>query len=229
MWLSIKKRSTESFSKLFFLCLSETASYCIVCCCSICWPCHLLLSAVTWFFFVKGKKGDTLFPGDVTVRLKWRKRCQFHLSIFNNSFLLSFPAGSKLSEKPIKPVPGTPSPKLNGGCIYSERLLMSVKCTSFKMNNFGPIWAQSARGLMRSKRVAVSLTVKQTGSRKILDWNHKIILLNQTLLEHITYLKFIYLESRIKLETSWCPAKLYVCNDEAPPCRSTCNKYDFLH
>lgn len=74
-------------------------------------------------------------------------------------------------------------------------------------------YSPRTRGLMRSKRVPVSLTVKQTGSHKILDWNHKIILLN----EHITYLKFIYLESRIKLETSWCPAKLYVCNDEAPP------------
>lgn len=79
---------------------------------------------------------------------------------------------------------------------------------------------------MRSKRVPVSLTVKQTGSRKILDRNHKIILLNQTFLEHITYLKFIYLGSRIKLETSCCPAKLYVCNDEALPCRSTYCQYD---
>lgn len=58
MWLSIKKKK-----ELLQTHFSAPVLLYSVLCCSICWPCHLLPSAVTWFFLANGKKGDALSWG----------------------------------------------------------------------------------------------------------------------------------------------------------------------
>ncbi len=164
-------------------------------CCLICWPCHpLLVCSHLIFLCEREKRRHTNCLG--ILLYAWNDKsdanliCQsfFHLNALF-IFALSFPAGSKLSEKPIKPVPGTPSPKLNGGCtvitkqgfhlkdhlwvlsephlgciILAENLLyLATECNG-TLNSLYP-WcildhSPRRRGVMRRKRVPVSLTVK---------------------------------------------------------------------